>query len=84
MKTILATAPTLDTSTIRYCAITTEHPFDTNFAPAQAGTDWVKLVEEEDDEYALLLCSYSDQEWVAWLPSQGEAILHREKVCRMA
>ncbi|BAW96719.1 hypothetical protein NIES970_16580 [[Synechococcus] sp. NIES-970] len=79
-----AVATPLDVSAIRYCAITAEHPFDTNFAPAQANSDWVKLVETEDDEYALLLCSYSQEEWVVWLPSQGETILHQEKMCRLA
>lgn len=74
---------TLDLSAIRFCPLTTEHPFDTQFTPAQAQSDWVKLVDNDENEYALLLCPHAKQTWVAWLPSQGEVILHREQLCRL-
>lgn len=40
---------------------------------------WVHLLELPSafsyDE-ALLLCQLSEDEWVAWIPSHGEAVLH--------
>ncbi|OKH19525.1 hypothetical protein [[Limnothrix rosea] IAM M-220] len=67
----------------RFCSDTVEHPFDTTFIPAQPNSDWVKLTDTEE-EYALLLCPYSDTEWLVWLPSHGEAVLHRDQMCRAA
>ena len=61
-------------------AQTVEHPFDTHFIPAQPDSDWVKLVDTTQDEYALLQCPYSETEWVVWLPSSGEAILHQDQL----
>ncbi|MEB3225906.1 MAG: hypothetical protein VKJ86_08890 [Synechococcus sp.] len=75
---------TLDLSGIRPCLITTEHPFDTDFAPAQAESDWVKLETSTGEvEYALLLCRHTEQSWVAWVPSQGEVILRQNQLCRL-
>ncbi len=68
----------------RFCSDIVEHPFDTKFIPAQPDSDWVKRADTEEEEYALLLCPYSDTEWLVWLPSQGEAVLHRDQMCRAA
>lgn len=77
-----ATAQT--TTHIRFCPITVEHPFDTNYAPAQPGSDWAKYLDSEEEEYALVLCAYSDQESLVWLPSRGETVLPNELLCRVA
>ncbi len=73
---------------IRWCPVTVEHPFDKNVSPSYNNDDWVNLVGMDDDcldedEQALLLCPYSDVEWVTWLPSQGEKILHIDQMCRI-
>lgn len=68
----------------RFCPDTVEHPFDTKFIPAQPDSDWVKRTDTDEEEYALLLCPYSDTEWLVWLPSQGEAVLRFEQMCRVA
>ncbi len=83
MPQIKSVDTSLDRTNIRYCSYTVEHPFDTDFAPAQANSDWVKLVDSEDDEDVLLLCPYSEDQWVAWVPSKGEAILHINQLCRI-
>ncbi|MGK7907759.1 MAG: hypothetical protein AB4040_11100 [Synechococcus sp.] len=45
---------------------------------------WVTLLEHPS-EYsygeALLLCPISDDEWVAWIPDYGEAVLHISQFC---
>lgn len=86
-KILMQRTPSLDLSSIRYCPNTTEHPFDTTFAPAQANSDWVKLAQTPEaiaeEEYALLLCPHGEQSWVAWLPSQGEVVLHQDQLCRL-
>ncbi len=70
---------------IRWCSVTVEHPFDkfsTNICD-----DWVELVGMKDDcldKEALLLCPYSDVEWVAWFPSEGEKIIHVDNMCRIS
>lgn len=47
----------------------------------QADT-WVHLLELPSafsfDE-ALLLCQVSDEQWVAWIPGHGEAVLHTDQ-----
>ncbi|WP_026735348.1 hypothetical protein [Fischerella sp. PCC 9605] len=40
---------------------------------------WVKLLELPNPysfDEALLLCPISENEWVAWIPDHGEALLH--------
>lgn len=47
--------------------------------PSDSNPVWVKLVvvpSAYSHDSALLLCRYSDDEWVAWIPDHGEAILH--------
>ena len=42
--------------------------------------EWVKLLEQPSDfsfDEALLLCQESPESWVAWIPSYGEIVLHR-------
>ncbi len=52
---------------------------------AKAAT-WVKLLElpsEYSYNEALLLCPISKEEWVAWIPDYGEAVLHIKQFCRV-
>jgi len=46
---------------------------------------WVQLLELPNaysfDE-ALLLCQFSEDEWVAWIPDYGEAVLHTRQFCQ--
>ena len=49
----------------------------------QADT-WVKLLELPSTfsfDEALLLCQNSEDEWVAWIPGHGEAVLHVSQFC---
>lgn len=78
-------SPVYSYNNIRWCKTTVEHPFDKNSSSSTIN-DWVQLVGMDDDcldEQALLLCPYSEVEWVTWLPSQGEKILHIDNMCRI-
>ena len=47
---------------------------------------WVTLLEypnEYSHHEALLLCELSDDEWVAWVPDHGEAVLHISQFCNV-
>ena len=49
----------------------------------QADT-WVYLLEPLSQfgyDEALLLCQNSEDEWVAWIPDHGEAVLHARQFC---
>ena len=49
----------------------------------QADT-WVYLLEPPSHfshDEALLLCQNSEDEWVAWIPDHGEAVLHSWQFC---
>jgi hypothetical protein len=49
----------------------------------QAAT-WVHLLELPSPfshDEALLLCQNSEDEWVAWIPDHGEAVLHSRQFC---
>ena len=49
----------------------------------QADT-WVQLLELPSTfsfDEALLLCQLSADEWVAWIPNYGEAVLHVGQFC---
>ncbi|BAY27397.1 hypothetical protein NIES2100_72210 [Calothrix sp. NIES-2100] len=44
-----------------------------------AASGWVKLLQLPNPfsfDEALLLCPVSEDEWLAWIPDHGEAILH--------
>lgn len=44
-----------------------------------ATSGWVKLLQLTNPfsfEEALLLCPVSEDEWLAWIPDHGEAVLH--------
>ncbi|MDZ7962261.1 MAG: hypothetical protein RMY34_31090 [Aulosira sp. DedQUE10] len=44
-----------------------------------AASLWVKLLQLPNTysfEEALLLCPVSEDEWIAWIPDHGEAVLH--------
>ncbi|MGB2926004.1 MAG: hypothetical protein WBB82_11940 [Limnothrix sp.] len=71
-------------ATLQFCPTIVDHPFDTKFIPAQPDSDWARLTNADEEEYALLLCPYSETEWLVWLPSRGEAVLHRDELCRAA
>jgi hypothetical protein len=58
----------------------------TNPSPHEFQPDtWVKLLELPSrfsfDE-ALLLCQISEDDWVAWIPDHGEAVLHINEFCQ--
>jgi len=77
---------TLNYQNIRYCAVTVEHPFDQNISSNHTNNDWVNLIGIDDDlldQQALLLCPYSEVEWLTWLPSYGEKIIHIDQLCRI-
>lgn len=45
---------------------------------------WVQLLElpsKYSFEEALLLCQMSPDEWVAWIPDHGEAVLKESQFC---
>lgn len=45
---------------------------------------WVQLLELPSTfsfDEALLLCKISEDEWVAWIPEHGEAVLHTRQFC---
>ncbi|MBD1902608.1 hypothetical protein NDI44_10925 [Trichocoleus sp. DQ-A3] len=46
---------------------------------------WVQLLELPNPyshDEALLLCQQSEDEWVAWIPDHGEAVLHTSQFIR--
>ena len=52
----------------------------------QADT-WVQLLELPSTfsfDEALLLCQVSADEWVAWIPSHGEAVLNTRQFCALS
>jgi hypothetical protein len=47
---------------------------------------WVQLLELPNPyshDEALLLCQQSEDEWVAWIPDHGEAVLHTSQFIRV-
>jgi hypothetical protein len=77
---------TLSYQNIPWCAITVEHPFDQKVSSPHINNDWVNLVESDPDcldQQGLLLCPYSEVEWVIWLPSHGEKVIHINQLCRL-
>lgn len=49
----------------------------------QANT-WVRLLELPSTfsfDEALLLCQVSEDQWAAWIPDHGEAVLHTRQFC---
>ncbi len=52
--------------------------------PQSASSNWIKLVQPPNpfcDNEALLLCQYSNDEWLAWVPNLGEIILNEDEFC---
>ena len=48
---------------------------------------WVHLLELPSTfsfDEALLLCQISEDEWVAWIPNHGEAVLHTRQFCPLS
>lgn len=47
-----------------------------------ANSIWVKLAalpNPYSHDQAMLLCRHSNDEWLAWIPDQGEAVLHQSE-----
>lgn len=55
----------------------------TNIAePSSSPAIWIKLAvlpNPYSHDHGLLLCRYSDDEWLVWIPDHGEAVLHRSE-----
>jgi len=52
---------------------------DWSTKPDYEPSTWVHLLERPSPfsfDEALLLCQHSDDEWLAWIPEHGEAVLH--------
>lgn len=83
-----ANSSTLNYQNIQWCPLTVDHPFDQNSAKSShTNNDWVYLIGMEDDcldQQVLLLCQHSEVEWVTWLPSEGEKIIHINQLCRVS
>lgn len=55
-----------------------------NQSPEYQANTWVQLLQQPSDfsyDEALLLCQLSAQEWVAWIPDHGEAVLNVSQFC---
>ncbi len=70
-------------ATPQWCALQPKLSVET--AIEQYLTDkWVKLLELPNPyshNEALILCRYSESEWVAWIPDHGEAIINNSQFC---
>ncbi|GAB4366933.1 MAG: hypothetical protein Kow00121_04780 [Elainellaceae cyanobacterium] len=58
--------------------LTSPQPYQTQQEPSTPSV-WVKLAvmpSAYSHDSALLLCRHSDDQWLAWIPDHGEAILH--------
>ncbi len=54
------------------------------FQPQFKADTWVKLLETPSSfsfDEALLLCQTSEDEWIAWIPDHGEAVLKVDQFC---
>jgi hypothetical protein len=73
LNTIAPEKPLLKNQTLVF-------PIDRNLQPLQANT-WVHL-QELPSPYsfseALLLCPQGENQWVAWIPDHGEAVLSEQ------
>lgn len=48
---------------------------------------WVKLLELPSSfsfDEALLVCQISEDEWIAWIPDHGEAVLNTSQFCQIS
>lgn len=53
--------------------------------PLEPGA-WVHLValpSAFSDDEALLICQWSDHEWIAWIPDHGETLLDTDQFLRL-
>ena len=55
----------------------------TGEVPKAEDQTWVQLLAEDlfADDQALLLCQESEDEWVVWVPGQGETRLDISQFC---
>lgn len=54
------------------------------YQPDFQASTWVHLLELPNPfshDEALLLCQSSEDEWVAWIPDHGEAVLNVRQFC---
>lgn len=61
-------------------------PYVNESQPEYQVNTWVHLLQQPSDysyEEALLLCQLSAQEWVAWIPDHGEAVLNVRQFCAL-
>lgn len=77
--------PILDShsTTPQWCSIQSNLSLDTAMELHLEDT-WVKLLELPNPyshNEALILCNYSESEWVAWVPDHGEAIIKNSQFC---
>lgn len=71
-------------STVRWCEVDLHRIHQEMTAPQPAADTWVRLLEPANsycDGDALLLCPISNEEWLAWLPSQGETLISTTQFC---
>lgn len=71
---------------LQWCWLPANFSKSTDVILSSLENTWAKILNPqelsvEDEEEALLLCSYSDSEWVTWIPSRGETILHVNQFC---
>ncbi len=70
-------------TTPQWCAL--QPKLSVEIAIEQYLTDrWVKLLELPNpysQDEALILCKYSESEWVVWVPDHGEAIINNSQFC---
>jgi len=48
---------------------------------------WVQLLQLPSSfsfDEALLICQLSKDEWLAWIPEHGEAVLHTRQFCALS
>ncbi len=48
-------------------------------------SSWVQLLEPLSPftfDEALLVCQHSEDQWLAWIPDYGQAIIHASQFCR--
>lgn len=59
-------------------------PLNLSSQPQYENSTWVRLLELPSPfsfDEAMLLCKHSDDEWLAWIPEHGEAVLHTSHFC---
>lgn len=61
-------------------------PYMSSALPQFEPSTWVKLLNPPTAfsfDQAWLLCQYTEQEWLAWIPDYGEIVLHIDEICHL-